>query len=427
MNDTELQLKILPSKLRIEYSRVNSDLIQEIGLIPPHADFPLNWNGYISAVHIDIKIPSEHTFCGKRYAGEYQIYFYHPKRKQPIVQSILIEIHPTGRKHKHFQKALNEWQALFELKQLECLNHKRNLKADEERFLRRVRNYLRASVDSDEFSLIEDETHDGMPKGFDRLGEDIQGYDDKKRDEDDLQATLSKARHRIANPRFEEEYDGILKEEDDKDLPIHRVQTTTQMEDETNILTSECDKDSKDTFVLGDLNRTCCDLMHPDLQWGCKQDRLLQNCPNTCASLASSLPNQKNEDADSPSESEPQSPSSSPSNKPRPRWNPFFPRIVNSIHFYGYGGSLTEPPCSEWVAWRVLDKPMQISYLQWDQMRNILFNQVDETCRRTSVHWGGSVARPIQSLNQRALWKCTTNDYVSDVDKRLQDEDEDDE
>ena len=56
LNDTEVQLKILPSKLRIEYSRVNSHLDRNFGLLPPHSDFPLNWNGYISAVHIDIKV-----------------------------------------------------------------------------------------------------------------------------------------------------------------------------------------------------------------------------------------------------------------------------------------------------------------------------------------------------------------------------------
>ena len=113
------------------------------------------------------------------------------------------------------------------------------------------------------------------------------------------------------------------------------------------------------------------------------------------------------------------SPTTSPTQTPRPVWNPFWPRIINSIHFYGYGGSLTEPPCSEWVAWRVLDTPMQISLDQWEQMRNILFNQVDEKCHRTSVHYEGSVARPTQSLNGRPLWKCSVNDYVSDVEKRM--------
>ena len=51
-------------------------------------------------------------------------------------------------------------------------------------------------------------------------------------------------------------------------------------------------------------------------------------------------------------------------------------------------------------------------------MRDILFGQIDSDCKRTSVHWRGSVARPTQSLNERPLWQCTRDDYESDVEKR---------
>ena len=84
MNNIQMTPKILPSKLRIEYSRENAEL-DPPKLRPPHEDYARNWNGSISVVHIDIDIPSEHTICGKKYAGEYQISFYHLNRKVPFV------------------------------------------------------------------------------------------------------------------------------------------------------------------------------------------------------------------------------------------------------------------------------------------------------------------------------------------------------
>jgi len=389
LDDAEVELKILPSKLRIEYSKENAMLDPDVGLLPPHADFPLNWNGYISAVHIDIKIPSEHTICGRRFAGEYQIYFYHPGRRQPIVQSILMEIHPKNRPHLHFQKALNEWQALFDLKQMECQNLQRNLTRMEARFARRMNNFLRSSVDSDEFSPIEDGARNDFLDGT--VNDASKELDDEE--ERLFQMALRRAKDRVSNPRFEEVYEGI------------NITTTVDSE---ALETEACLNDPNTTFALGESNHTCCDLIDPDLSWGCAQDQITEQCPNTCNnnSTATSNPTMST------------IPTTSPTSTPRPRWNPFWPRILNSIYFYGYGGSLTEPPCSEWVAWRVLDEPMQISSEQWDQMRNILFGQVDDQCRRTSVHWRGSVARPTQSLNSRPLWKCTQDDYVSDAEKR---------
>lgn len=385
LDDAEMELQILPSKLRIKYSRENSQLDEDNGLIPPHSDFPLNWNGYISAVHIDIKIPSEHTFCGKRYAGEYQIFFYHPKRKQPIVQSVLIEIHPKDRPHLHFQKVLNEWQAIFDWKHLECRDRRRRLKRD-------------------------DEGKVGIDKG--PLSSNEQEYEDRY-DDESFQRMLKKARDRVQNPVFDVEYESISPSFQTRKNSTNRSNSTsTNHFNGTSVNATNCDNDFNNTFIVDDRNVTCCDHFKEDMSISCNQTSVFEKCPSICSNLTHI------HNYTIPSDYQSQSPSSSPSNKPRPRWNPFWPRIINSIHFYGYDGSLTEPPCSEWVSWRVLDTPMQISYDQWDQMRNILFNQVDEeSCRRSSVHWKGSVARPIQSLNERPLWKCTERDYVSDVEK----------
>jgi len=95
-------------------------------------------------------------------------------------------------------------------------------------------------------------------------------------------------------------------------------------------------------------------------------------------------------------------------------WDPHNEMIVPSIHFYRYEGSLTEPPCGEWVSWFVTDKPMNISYEQLDMLKNILFNYEDPTCQRTSVHFQHSVARPVQETANRPVYLCTELDYGPD-------------
>jgi hypothetical protein len=97
-------------------------------------------------------------------------------------------------------------------------------------------------------------------------------------------------------------------------------------------------------------------------------------------------------------------------------WNPHHESLVPSIYFYGYDGSLTEPPCSEIVSWFVIDEPMKISRNQLEQMKYLLFTNVDgTTCQSTSVHHQSSVARPIQDTGaKRQIWHCTVNDYLPD-------------
>ena len=96
---------------------------------------------------------------------------------------------------------------------------------------------------------------------------------------------------------------------------------------------------------------------------------------------------------------------------------PFTPHdkmLVPSIYFFGYNGSLTEPPCSEFVSWFVCDVPMQMSYGQLQQLKIIQFEYVDPFCRRTSVHYRGSNARPIQETFGRPVFRCTPKDFVAD-------------
>ena len=104
-------------------------------------------------------------------------------------------------------------------------------------------------------------------------------------------------------------------------------------------------------------------------------------------------------------------------------WDPWHKSILRSIWFYGYEGSLTEPPCSEFSEWRIMREPAYISTQQLKRLKNILFNHVDSECQRTSVHsTENGVARPLQRLNNDVytghnLFECTCLNFLSDLQR----------
>ena len=58
-----------------------------------------------------------------------------------------------------------------------------------------------------------------------------------------------------------------------------------------------------------------------------------------------------------------------------------------SLKYYGFNGSLTTPPCSEGVAWHVVEKPIELSKAQISAFKKIF----------------KSNARPVQPLNGRVI------------------------
>ena len=97
-------------------------------------------------------------------------------------------------------------------------------------------------------------------------------------------------------------------------------------------------------------------------------------------------------------------------------WEPYHPALIPTYWFFGYDGSLTEPPCTEIVSWFVMDTPMRISPEQLDQMKRILFGHIDSSCRKTSAHFHDSVARPIQESAGRQVFRCTRDDFLPDFE-----------
>ena len=80
-------------------------------------------------------------------------------------------------------------------------------------------------------------------------------------------------------------------------------------------------------------------------------------------------------------------------------------RFMPTGYYCGYQGSLTTPPCTEKVTWRILDLPMKMSINQYERMQTILTNRIDTTtCEITSAAYNGTVNRPLQNeTNQNAV------------------------
>ena len=238
-NDSFMMKQILPNKLRVVVARRVGDEPD-----PPHADFAAVGQSDLDLLNIDIKIPAEHTICGKRYDGEMQYYFFHPVKQALLVVSWLFEVNDDNLENDHMQLLIDQFQEVYDDNNEVCSGGRRSLKEGRK-----------------------------LPK----------------------------------------------------------------------------DNNQKQ---------------------GAKKI-----------------------------------------------WNPFDRDIQQSIHFWGYTGSLTEPPCSTGTSWRIMDVPVQLSTEQLIQMQTILFNNRDPTsCAFTSVHNSNmSVARPTQS--QLRYYKCTRDDYVSDEER----------
>jgi len=63
--------------------------------------------------------------------------------------------------------------------------------------------------------------------------------------------------------------------------------------------------------------------------------------------------------------------------------------IPGNTDFYKYSGSLTTPPCTEGVYWMVFKNPIEASFEQIEQLKQVM----------------GENARPVQNINARSLLK----------------------
>lgn len=85
-------------------------------------------------------------------------------------------------------------------------------------------------------------------------------------------------------------------------------------------------------------------------------------------------------------------------------YNPYAKLPANSTMYY-YSGSLTTPPCSEIVSWNVVDTPISLSIIEYNEIIEAIFGFTDpETCEQSSVFSpSGFTSRPVQPLNGRTI------------------------
>jgi len=93
-------------------------------------------------------------------------------------------------------------------------------------------------------------------------------------------------------------------------------------------------------------------------------------------------------------------------------WNVY--RFIPTFWYCGYKGSLTIPPCTENVHWRIYDVPLKISKDQSSRMSNLLVNQLDDNCNKGSIAYNKTVSRPMQTKRQ-SVFCCKGDDFKAEV------------
>ncbi|OEU08765.1 putative carbonic anhydrase [Fragilariopsis cylindrus CCMP1102] len=361
-NDNNIQLQILPSKLRIWVQRrpcrdLNNPVCSEPD--PPHADFPNGWGGFSDMLHVDFKFPAEHRINGQTFDGEMQIYHIHPGRKRLPVVSVLIKVyeddyhddydHNEGH-NEYLQQVIDAYQYEHDTNMARCANN-----AIRHRRKNRRRRRL--------------QTRAGGGGG----------------------ATKTRKDEELATKNITIAYGakGYNSTSDDTTIEDNTEANRGYAGGEKNV--GEGDGDAGYSNIERLANAT----------FGGSWEKL-QRYANLSRGTDSNFTTQKEEHR----------------RRLALRWNPYHESLIPTYYFYGYDGGLTEPPCTEIVSWFVMDKPMIISKNQLEQMKYILFTNVNgDTCEETSVHFHNSVARPIQETSNRQVWHCTRNDFVPDHER----------
>jgi len=83
-------------------------------------------------------------------------------------------------------------------------------------------------------------------------------------------------------------------------------------------------------------------------------------------------------------------------------------------YYYGYKGSLTVPPCSDFVLWYIVDNPMDISPSQLRRLRDLIKDYINDDCEKgTYADENGNVNRPLQTKHKHSIFHCDESDYIN--------------
>jgi carbonic anhydrase len=283
-------------------------------------------------LHIDLKVPSEHTINGKRFDGEMQMFYFHPARHRTPAVSVMMQVTESAF-NIELQKALDQFQITYDKDMVSCENFQMNITKIPQGQSRNSTG-LGRRLESDGRVDVLPGT-DLAESGLSFEGRILQGNTTNQANKTNEVALPTEA------PTKEQVAD------DTEALTEARVAEPTEGPAEAPI------NQGNETITL--VNETI-----------------------------------------------------------RTLWDPHHPLLIPGIYFYGYEGSLTEPPCSEFVSWKIMDTPMKISYEQLEQMKTLIFTHKSPECKFTSRHYNESVARPIQDTSDRPVWHCTSDDFAPD-------------
>lgn len=100
--------------------------------------------------------------------------------------------------------------------------------------------------------------------------------------------------------------------------------------------------------------------------------------------------------------------------EPLERRNLMFPyNLWPTIHYYGYRGTTTYPPCTDVVQWRILDEPLLISKRQWKALAKLSQSYKNDSCQNDSdLSPKGENVRPLHELGwEQEVWHCTLEKF----------------
>ena len=154
--------KIMHNKLRLQYPERMSEMQVPI---PPGCDFARNGfqSGVQDLVHIDIKVTSEHTLCGKRYDAEMQQFYLH---REGNLEAMAVLINAGGEHNDHFEVLLKFFQQKFDadVRLCEMRQQRARLLFESRRRREGVDPMLRGGSTTEEaadIKLDEEEVYDG--------------------------------------------------------------------------------------------------------------------------------------------------------------------------------------------------------------------------------------------------------------------------
>lgn len=404
--DENVKRQFLPNKLRILYPDRTPNLN------PPSADIPKGWGHFMDTLHVDLRVPSEHMLNRKRYAAEYQVWFlqgvgdFRPdwvKRRGAAVVSILVDI--GNRENKHFQRLLDAFRTEFDDHYAEChpesiQAQKKSLSSNKDKNKNNNNNNnnknnsggskksnVKSNADEENSNTNQIKTGSAETTDTDvsiARDSNIHAEESARAEDANEESAFSNYTDGAETPTI------FVADSDRRWLDNADDNNVTDISDE-NGAAANSDKD--DTLGLKDID-------------------IDQSIQAPISPL------------DNPIRTNYSASISDPENIFRAGiqipWDPLDRDwFMKSDYFYGYWGSLTEPPCTEFVHYRIIDVPMSITVSQFNELKDLLFNHVDPvSCHKTSNQYLESVARQVQPLNERIVHKCNCTHFLSD-EKRV--------